>query len=681
MVTLTEVSYSMAAASFGIFAAVLATPWWQRMRGAMLLPAALMSVAWAVTNVVVPGDYSLPALAIELAWALAWIVFLLRTLGGLGARAVSPMLRLGPWMIAALTAGMGIVATTSGQTLNGRAAIQRLAVAGGLGLAISGFVLVEQVIRNTRRSHSWEVKFIWLGVGAFFAYDIALYSTSFVLGTLQTTLYVARGFAVAAVVPLLALGVNRVKEFQPQVLMSQRLAFYTGSLIISGIYLIAVSLAGYFVRGLGGSWGEALQIVLVFVALVGLTTVLASRAIRARLRVELSKHLGAYKYDYRAEWLDLTTRLTRDVEGSSLPQRTIEAFVDLARVKSGAVLALRDDTLHFAAALHFDANGIEDEPISSPFCKRLEEREWIVDLDRVRRKLDQDADIPVPEWLLRLPDAWLVIPLLHERKLYGLVILCRGLVVNQLTWEDLDLLRTAGRQAASYVALEHSAEALGRERQFAALNRFTAFLMHDLSNIVAQQRLIVENAARHKSNPAFIDDTVRTIDNTVRRMTRLIAQLKTESAEPPVARRVPLEDLCRSAVARMGDRVPAPQLALSESSAGVEVIVAAERLEHVLEHIIRNAQDATPSEGSIVVSIRNDEKFAVIDVTDTGQGMSADFIRDRLFRPFDTTKGAKGMGIGVFQAREFARACGGDVHVTSVLGSGTSFVITLPLAL
>ena len=681
MITLTEVSYAIAAASFGVLAVMLATPWWRRMRGAMLLPAVLMSVAWAATNAWSPGDYGLASLTVELAWALAWILFLVRALGGLGARAVSPILRFGPWMMAALTLGMGVVATTSGQTINSRGAIQRLAIVGGLGLAISGFVLVEQVIRNTRRSHSWEVKFIWLGVGAFFAYDIALYSTSFVLGSLQTTLYVARGFAVAAVVPLLALGVNRVKEFQPQELMSQRLAFYTGSLIISGIYLIAVSLAGYFVRSLGGSWGEAAQIVLVFVALVALTSVLASRAIRARLRVELSKHLGAYKYDYRAEWLDLTTRLTRDVEGSSLPQRTVEAFVDLARVKSGAMLALRDDVLHFAAAFHFDAKTIEDEPTSSPFCKRMEEREWIVDLDRVRRKLDQDADVPVPEWLLKLPDAWLVIPLLHERKLYGLVILCRGLVVNQLTWEDLDLLRTAGRQAASYVALEHAAEALGRERQFAALNRFTAFLMHDLSNIVAQQRLIVENAARHKSNPAFIDDAVSTIDNTVRRMTRLIAQLKTESAEQPVARRVPVGQLCRNAVERMGDRLPAPQLALADASAGIEVLVAAERLEHVLEHVIRNAQDATASDGSVVVSVRSAEKVAVIDVTDTGLGMSADFIRNRLFRPFDTTKGAKGMGIGAFQAREFARANGGDVQVVSALGSGTSFVITLPLAL
>jgi len=70
----------------------------------------------------------------------------------------------------------------------------------------------------------------------------------------------------------------------------------------------------------------------------------------------------------------------------------------------------------------------------------------------------------------------------------------------------------------------------------------------------------------------------------------------------------------------------------------------------------------------------------VIEVSDNGCGMDEQFVRERLFRPFDTTKGSKGMGIGAYQTREFVRASGGDVQVHSQPGTGTRFIIRLPLA-
>jgi len=283
----------------------------------------------------------------------------------------------------------------------------------------------------------------------------------------------------------------------------------------------------------------------------------------------------------------------------------------------------------------------------------------------------------VPDWLLRSTDAWLAIPLLHDRRIVALIVLREPLVPQQLTWEDLDMLRTAGRQAASYFALDAAGEALARERQFAAFNRFSAFLMHDLSNIVAQQQLIVDNAARHKTNPAFIDDAIGTIENTVRRIQRLLEQMKT-GAESGPPRRTRLADICEQAVRRLQDRRPQPTLTIEGETA--TAMIARGQLEHVLEHVIRNAQDATPEDGVVRVAVRTDGGASVIEVADTGRGMDADFVRDRLFRPFDTTKGSKGMGIGAFQAREFVRAGGGDVQVSSTPGTGTSFVIRLPRA-
>jgi putative PEP-CTERM system histidine kinase len=257
------------------------------------------------------------------------------------------------------------------------------------------------------------------------------------------------------------------------------------------------------------------------------------------------------------------------------------------------------------------------------------------------------------------------------------VVLRHQLAQQPLSWEDLDLMRTAGRQAASYFALESAADALVRERQFAAFSRFSAFMMHDLSNILAQQRLIVENAARHRHKPEFVDDAISTIENTVRRMTRLLDQLR-EGAASSAARRTVLVNVAERAVRNLSDRRPIPELVAEDLA--VAAHVAPDRLENVLEHVIRNAQDATPADGSVRVVVRSEEREGVIEVVDTGAGMDAEFVRDRLFRPFDTTKGAKGMGIGAFQVREFVRAAGGDVKVTSAPGSGTAFVIRLPRA-
>ncbi|EQD47599.1 ATP-binding region, ATPase-like domain protein [mine drainage metagenome] len=105
-----------------------------------------------------------------------------------------------------------------------------------------------------------------------------------------------------------------------------------------------------------------------------------------------------------------------------------------------------------------------------------------------------------------------------------------------------------------------------------------------------------------------------------------------------------------------------------------------ERLAQVLEHLIRNAQEATPADGSVTVTVHRAGQQGIVEVADTGCGMDAAFIRERLFKPFDTTKGERGFGIGAYQAREFVRKCGGSIEVESAPGRGTRCILRLPLA-
>lgn len=281
-----------------------------------------------------------------------------------------------------------------------------------------------------------------------------------------------------------------------------------------------------------------------------------------------------------------------------------------------------------------------------------------------------------PEWMLQSGRYWLVVPLICTEALVGFVLIGQPLAAVRLSWEELDLLRAAGRQVASFLAFEQAAERLAEAHQFEALNRLSAVLMHDLRHLIAQQALVVQNAARHRGNPEFFDDAILTIDNSVKRMTRLMDELRS-GVLTEQRQRVEFAELCAEAVRRCVGRAPEPRLEVGERA---EAVLHRERLLQVIEHLIRNAQEATPASGSVTVSVRRAGRHGVIEVVDTGCGMDATFIRERLFRPFETTKGERGFGIGAYQAREFVRKSGGSIEVESTPGRGTRFVLRLPLA-
>ncbi len=309
------------------------------------------------------------------------------------------------------------------------------------------------------------------------------------------------------------------------------------------------------------------------------------------------------------------------------------------------------------------------------FVKRTQ---WVVDMREYRRVPDLYHNIVMPSWFAALPELRVVSPLRQLDKLVGLVMLFEPPPPFDLNYEDRDLLKTVGRHVATHIAQHDADRKLAESRQFEAYNRLTAFMMHDLKNSVAQLKLIVTNAARHKSNPAFVEDAIDTIANAVERMTRLIEQLR---GTPDVSRnaRRDLAGIVQEAVGRTRDRSPEPHLNLDGSP--LEIIADGERLISVLEHVIRNAQDSVGGgNGQVSVTLERHDAEAEIAIADTGAGMDARFVRERLFRPFDSTKGSKGMGIGAYQAREYVRALGGDVEVQSSPGRGTRFLIKLPLA-
>jgi putative PEP-CTERM system histidine kinase len=320
------------------------------------------------------------------------------------------------------------------------------------------------------------------------------------------------------------------------------------------------------------------------------------------------------------------------------------------------------------------SNGSEIE--SSSLLKFFQKRQWVIDLDDYRRSAEIYAELELPAWLVGLPQAWLVVPLSMQDEVAGFVVLARSRARLTVNWEIGDLLRTAGCQAATYVAQAQAAEALARSKQFESFNKMSAFVVHDLKNLVAQLSLLLRNAQRHKHNPAFQEDMLGTIESSVNKMNRILMQLR--SGGLPVERPVPvrLGDVVTRAVASKSAYRPTPCLDVAAEE--IWVTASAERLERVVGHLLQNAVEATPADGKVEVRVSRQGSDAKIEVRDTGKGMSEEFIRDTLFKPFESTK-RTGMGIGTFESREYIHELGGRMEVSSQTGQGSTFLVVLPV--
>lgn len=556
----------------------------------------------------------------------------------------------------------------------------RLHNASALLLACAGLVLTEQVVRNAPAGSARGLRLLIVGIGGQFAYDLFLFSQAQLLGSVDVLAWGLRGLVVTALAFPLAQSFRYLPALEPRVFISRHLVFYSSAFVGVGMYLCLMALGGFLVRQHGGSWGNALQIVFMGGAAAVLVSLLISESPLRRLRVFISKHFYRTKYDHRSAWLQFVQTLS--ATGETDPRRPAIAAVAQLLASPGGLLMMREHggSQFMAQAAWpedlgaFAARTAIDEDADLP--QFLAERQWVVDLDEYAEFPARYGKLELPLWLKPGGPWRIVTPLLVGSRLLGFLVLRAPPPPFTMTYEDRDLLKTAGRHVAVQLAQQQADEKLAEGRQFDAYNRFAAFVMHDLKNSVAQLQLLVANAARHRHDPEFVEDAISTISNAVERMTRLIEQLQGREVAG-AKREVDLAVVARAAVQRAQARRPA--VAVRGELAGALVHADPERLTTVLDHVLRNAQDATPPGGSVELLLAAADGSVRITVSDNGAGMDSEFIRLRLFRPFDTTKGSKGMGIGAYQVREYVRSLGGDVDVQSTPGVGTQFCIRLGL--
>lgn len=550
----------------------------------------------------------------------------------------------------------------------------------GLVLAFVGLVATEQTVRNAPAEVSRETRLCASGVGGQFAFDLFLYSQALLLGYIDAGAWAMRGLVAGLLFVPIVVGARRLPDSGARVFVSRHVVFYTTTFVAVGLYLCVMALGGYHVRAQGSGWGNALQVAFLFGAGGILALVLVAESPLRRLRVFINTHFYRNKYDYRVEWIRFVQTLAMRDE-ADVRRTAIRAVAQIIGSGGGFLLLRDEDSDRYVARAAWpqELGAASDSgalPADDPLPRFLRERQWVIDLRELRREPAKYGSLQLPRWLESEAPWRVVMPLLLGNELLGMLVLRAPPEPFSMNFEDHDLLKTVGRNLAVQLAQHSADEKLALNRQFAAYNRFAAFVMHDLKNSVAQLQLLVDNAARHRNNPVFVDDAIGTIQNTAERMTRLIEQLQSRDTQG-AKRQVDIGAVAREAVKRSAARRPEVLAHWPDTALAVEA--DPERLGAVIEHVIRNAQEATGPEGRVELHLEARGDVAHLRVVDDGPGMDPEFVRDRLFRPFDSTKGSKGMGIGAYQTRELARSLGGDVEVQSMPGRGTDFCIRLPL--
>ena len=671
---LTAWAYGICVAAYGLFALHLVRRgyWAEGIRARGLLAAISLSLPWAIIELL--GDANGTGVAGAIADLIrygGWYFFLfvlIRT------RAQKPTAFLGK--LGALLLATGVMLQLWRAASDGAAAFSPAVVGHAIAMVVFAIFLLEQLLRNVENDSRWNIKPLSLGLGAIFLFDLYFFSDAMLFGRFDSAIYSVRGLIHAAVIPLLGIATTRAGARLAKIQLSQQIVLHSTTLLLIGAYLVTMAAMGYYVRYFGGEWGRAIQYALAFGALLLLSIVVLSASVRARLRVFVSKHFFRYRFDYREEWLSFTRVLSAQDSLQGMEQQVIRGLADMVESPGGS-LWLRDPAHHHLSQVSRwnTRETAATEPENGPFCQFLRSSGWVINLEEYRRFSSRYQDFEMPAWLSRTDDAWLVVPLFAAHDLIGFVLLARARAEIEVDWEVNDLLKTAGRQAAGFLAQLMSAEALIEARKFEAFNRMSAFVVHDLKNIVAQLSLLVRNAERHSGNPEFQQDMLMTVQNSVERMRQLMLQLR-DGATPEGARQgVSLGEIAQ----RIGRTRQA-------QGRHVEVEVTepamtrghAERIERVIGHAVQNALDATDASGRVWIQVGREGGRARVVVGDTGHGMSAEFIQERLFKPFQTTK-ESGIGIGAYESFQYVRELGGDVRVASEVDSGTTITMLLPL--
>lgn len=623
----------------------------------MLALACLAAGAWAAAVALWPSEpLSGVAAVLEVLRSAVWCAVLLWLAHRAGAGWSAAL----TWRFSAAAALLTAVALAT--LLPGTPALPTLGSPGllaRLGLALLVLLAAENLWRNAEEGTRWHVVLPCIALGLLSAFDVLLHADAALSRSYSPALLDGRAAVAALAMPLLVIAAARDRRWRRAPPVSRQAVFHGTTFILAGTFLLGVGAAGEALRHLGADWTRAAQVSLLAGGVMVLALVVGSRSMRSRLRGRVVDHFFTARFDYRREWLRCIGTLSGHAEDPE--RRAVIAIADPVDSPAG-LLFLREpegDRLTWAGSWNMPEVGL------APAADRA----LLAALGEGER-IATELPAEVSEGIGPL---WMAVPLYHHLDgLMGVVLLAPPRAAFALDGEVFDLLRAVGRAVAMFLAERRAAARLREQRGLQDYARRFAFVAHDVKTVAHQLAMVHANAAHHMDDPEFRADMLTTVGAAAARIATLVARLRNPEAEEEVSRVAPLDRL-RAIVGGLGHAVE-----IRDQGAGqCRVPIAAGRFDAALRHLLDNAAEASPPDVPVRVTVRQERAGLVLDITDRGPGMSAEFVRDALFRPLASGRSG-GNGIGAWQARDLVRGAGGDIDVITAPGKGTTMRVTLP---
>lgn len=542
-------------------------------------------------------------------------------------------------------------------------------------LNLTSLVLLEQIYRGGNVEAKRSITPLVIALGSVAVFDFVLYAQATMVGGIEFDFWYIRGYLSALAVPLLLISIRRFKEGAVRIFVSRNVVFYSSMLMIAGLYLLLMAVAGYLINYLGGEWGQLVSFGFFILGSIVLAVLLITETIRRQVKVFISKHFFANKYEYREEWLELIGQI-ETASAENYCQMSLQIMMSKVGATGGVILKANGNnrfTVKHSDGIELDESFDKDLMLIEHFTKN---QGWIIDINEYIEDSLLYPGLYINPQMWHIVGVNILVPIFIGKNFYGFFILSNSEEENKLNWEDRDLLFAIAKQLGNFISLNEANDKLAESKQFDAFNQMSAFLVHDLKNVQAQLALITSNAIQHRDNKEFVDDVFETVESATQRLAKVLAQLSNKHAAQSTSKSVDLGDIIERVAAQRN--VVQPQVVITNKDECLTTIDY-ERFFSVINHLIQNAQEATSDTGWVEIGLEQQQDHINIVVSDNGCGMSESFIKSRLFKPFDTTKGNAGMGIGVFEAKQFFESIAGSLTVESAEGQGTKMIICLPV--
>lgn len=544
----------------------------------------------------------------------------------------------------------------------------------GMALALAQ---LEVVLRASREPFRHKLKFVVIGLGGLAGYQIYQASQMLLFPVWQHEHVIVSSIVTVMALGLLGYGLGRTRfrEVFVHAYVSPQALVGSVSFIVIGLYLLAVGLAGAWLRETNQPLGVGLSVVVVFGALVGLTIALFSKTVRAEIRRVLTRNFYRSKYDYRAQWQQVTETFQQATNKDAIMDCLLHVLIKTFATTTVAIWSFREADRRFCRIRSVKPD-TEPPPIdmSHPVVMQLLKQDDAVWVKPTAESSMGETDLANDPLLSS--GAALCFPVRAQGRLMAFVVLGKQLHGEPYGTDDGDLLRGIAHHVGMLLAHARLAEERRVSAELEVLHRFSVFCLHDLKNLAARLSLVAQNAEHHGRDPVFQESAMRTVADTAKKMTALMSKLSLRSLKPSVPGSPEAVDLC-ALIEDIVVPLRGQGARLHVSPGTVPLVMAVrEEIHQVLLNVVLNAKQAIAENGDITITVAPSDGMVVITVDDTGIGIPADEL-ESLFRPAQSNRPG-GLGVGLYQCKQIIEAHGGTIQIRSEAGRGTTVRVELP---